>query len=131
MNTYYSLATSKNYSKEGHKTNCRKGLLLEKASSFQGRSGGAVVEGMLPRPRKVPDLVAGKRVRAWLSDVVVVKERPKLTKLLLNVIMHRSVGAIQVVMPPEATMEGLIAVALRQYAKEGRRTTTKMTFCNM
>lgn len=113
--------TSKNYSKGGHETNYGKGILSEKGSSFQGRSSGIVAEGMLPRPRKVPDLVAVKRVGEWLPDVVVVRERPKLTKLLLTVTIQRSVGAVQVVLPPEATVEDLIAAALRQYSKEGRR----------
>ncbi|KAL2541049.1 hypothetical protein Adt_02027 [Abeliophyllum distichum] len=115
------MPTPKNYSKGGREKNCRKGLLSEKAKSFHGRSGGVVAEGMLPRPWTVPDLVAGKRVGAGLTDVVVLQERRHLTKLLLNVTIQRSIGAVQVVMPPESTVEDLIAAALRQYAKEGRR----------
>ncbi|KAL0390023.1 UNVERIFIED_CONTAM: hypothetical protein Scaly_0359400 [Sesamum calycinum] len=44
----------------------------------------------------------------------------KLTKLLLNVTIQRSLGAVKVLMPLEATVEDLIATALRQYAKEAR-----------
>lgn len=116
------MPTPKNCRKGGQEKGCRKGLLSEKASSFHGRTGSVVEEGMLPRPRTVPDLVARKRVGAAVPDVVLaMQERRELTKLLLNVTIQRSLGAVQVVMPPEATVEDLIAAALRQYSKEGRR----------
>ncbi|CAI9768567.1 unnamed protein product [Fraxinus pennsylvanica] len=114
------MPTSKNHRKGGHEKNCRKGLLSEKASSFHGRSGRVVVEEILPWTRTVSDLVAGKRVGPGLPDLVVVQERRKLTKLLLNVTIQRSLGAVQVVMPPEATVEDLIEATLKQYTKEGR-----------
>ncbi len=44
-----------------------------------------------------------------------------MTKLLLNVTVQRSLGPVQVVMSPDSTVEDLIASALRQYEKEGRR----------
>ncbi|GMP98966.1 hypothetical protein CsSME_00046638 [Camellia sinensis var. sinensis] len=78
----------------------RRGKLTEKASSFHGRSPAAMA-GQLVRPRTVPDLLSGRN-----SGDVSPEERPKLTKLLLNVTVQRS---------------DLIAAVLRQYAKEGRR----------
>lgn len=69
----------------------------------------------LPRPRTVPDLIAA-RAQAGGAD-----ERPRLTKLLLNVTLQGSLGHVHVVMTPESTVEDLIAAALRQYLKEGRR----------
>lgn len=112
----------KNSRKGGHEKNCRKGLSSEKASSFHGRTGRVIEEGMLPRPRTLPDLVARrKRVGAGAPDVVAIQERRELTKLLLNVTIQRSLGAVQVVISPGATVEDLIAAVLRQYAKEGRR----------
>ena len=47
--------------------------------------------------------------------------RPKLTKLLLNVTIQGSVGAVHVVMSPESKVGDLVAAAVRQYGKEGRR----------
>ncbi|KAL0369570.1 UNVERIFIED_CONTAM: hypothetical protein Sangu_0275100 [Sesamum angustifolium] len=76
---------------------------------------------MLPRPRTVPDLLAGRRAGgSSAEDVVALGTQPKLTKLLLNVTIQRSLGAVKVLMPLEATVEDLIATALRQYAKEAR-----------
>lgn len=73
---------------------------------------------MLPRPRTVPDLLAGR----GSAEVMVAlgTPPPRLTKLLLNVTIQRSLGAVKVVMPLEATAEDLIAAALRQYDKEAR-----------
>lgn len=104
----------------GHEKN-KKGRLSEKASSFHGRGAGVVAE-MLPRPRTVPDLLAGRRAGGSSTEEVVALGRPpKLTKLLLNVTIQRSTGAVHVLMSPEATVEDLISAALRQYVKEARR----------
>ncbi|KAI7729748.1 hypothetical protein M8C21_026127 [Ambrosia artemisiifolia] len=46
--------------------------------------------------------------------------RPKLTKLLLNVTVERSLVPVHVIISPESTVGDLIAAALRQYSKEGR-----------
>ncbi|EYU36977.1 hypothetical protein ABFS82_04G205200 [Erythranthe guttata] len=93
--------------------------LSEKSSSFHGRDDGAVVaaEMILRRPRTAPDLFAGRRSA---EDAVAIGAPAKLTKLLLNVTIHRCLGAVRVVVPLEATVEDLIAAALRQYAKEAR-----------
>ncbi|KAK8562430.1 hypothetical protein V6N12_010508 [Hibiscus sabdariffa] len=91
----------------------RKGRLSEKASSFHGRIPTmAPVE--LRRPKTLPDLL--DRTVTMLPDA-----RPKLTKLLLNVTIQGSLGAVQVVMSPENTVGDLILAAVGQYSKEGRR----------
>ncbi|KAH6814695.1 hypothetical protein C2S51_023713 [Perilla frutescens var. frutescens] len=98
----------------------KKGRLSEKASSFHGRDAGVVAE-MLPRPRTVPDLMAGRRAGGSSSGMAVAAAPPKLTKLLVNVTIQRSPGPVQVLVPPEATVHDLISAALRQYVKEARR----------
>ncbi|KAG6413749.1 hypothetical protein SASPL_126463 [Salvia splendens] len=60
----------------------------------------------------MPDLLTGSGSAAVTT--------PKLTKLLLHVTIQRSLGAVRVVMAPEATTEDLIVTALRQYEKEVR-----------
>lgn len=74
----------------------------------------------LPRPRTVPDLLARKRL-AQASAAAAADEKPRLTKLLLNVSLQGSVGPVHVMTTPESTVGDLIAAALRQYQKEGRR----------
>ncbi|KAK4482682.1 hypothetical protein RD792_009848 [Penstemon davidsonii] len=107
--------------KAGQEKN-KKGKLSEKASSFHGR-GDKIVADMLPRPRTVPDLLAGRRSSGIAAEEAVAQGRtpPKLTKLLINVTIQRSPGAVQVLISPEATVKELIVAALRQYAKEARR----------
>ncbi|XP_059627193.1 uncharacterized protein At4g22758 [Cornus florida] len=109
------MSTSKNHRRGREES--RKSRLGEKSSSFHGRSLGTVGEKLL-RPRTVPDLLAGGSFAGVSLD-----GRPKLTKLLLNVTVQRSLGAVQVLMAPESTVGDLIAAALRQYGKEGRRPT--------
>ncbi len=109
------MPTTKSH-RRGHEEKNRKGRLAEKALSFHGRNPETMV-GMLPRPRTVPDLLAGK----ISAGAYRLETPPKLTKLLLNVTIQRSPGAVQVLMSPESTVGDLIAAALRQYSKEGRR----------
>ncbi|XP_073157658.1 uncharacterized protein At4g22758-like [Henckelia pumila] len=105
----------------GHKKN-KKGKLAEKASSFHGRGGEAASE-MLPRPRTVPDLLSGARIGGSTAEDMALRGRPaKLTKLLCKVTVQRSLGPVQVLISLEATVEDLIAAALRQYSKEARRS---------
>ncbi|KAL8480949.1 hypothetical protein ACS0TY_027462 [Phlomoides rotata] len=101
--------------KGGHEKS-KKGRLSERASSFHGKASGVVAE-MLPRPRTVPNLLAGGRA----AEVAALVRPPKLTKLLVNVTIQRSPGPVQVLIPLEATVEDLLLAALRQYAKEARR----------
>ncbi|XP_073146508.1 uncharacterized protein [Henckelia pumila] len=105
----------------GHEKN-RKGRLSEKSSSFHVKGDGVGAE-VLPRPRTVPDLLAGRRNGGRdTQDEAMALVRPlKLTKLLLNVTVQRSLGPVQVLIPPDATVEDLIAATLRQYSKEARR----------
>ncbi|KAI3679427.1 hypothetical protein L2E82_51338 [Cichorium intybus] len=93
----------------------KKGILSEKSVSFHGRVPEDMV-GKLIRPRTVPNLVTGRG--AVTAETVAP---PKLTKLLLKVTVQRSLGPVQVVISPESTVGDLIAAALRQYSKEGRR----------
>ncbi|CAK9150517.1 unnamed protein product [Ilex paraguariensis] len=102
--------------RRGHEEKNRKGRLAEKASSFHGRTGGGMGD-MLPRPRTVPDLKGGRTT----TGVGSAQGTPKLTKLLLNVTIQRSLGAVQVIMSPESMVGDLIAAAVRQYVKEDRR----------
>ncbi|CAL1404048.1 unnamed protein product [Linum trigynum] len=107
------------------KANSRKNRLTERAVSFQG---GKIAEQMAPtlpaeprmqRPKTLPNLLAGRSSTTASSSVEI---RPlKLTKLLLNVTVQGSVGAVQVLISPESTVGDLIAAVIRQYNKEGRR----------
>ncbi|XVE59512.1 hypothetical protein DITRI_Ditri05aG0051700 [Diplodiscus trichospermus] len=92
----------------------RRGRLSEKASSFHGRIP-TMAPADLRRPKTLPDLLSERTLS--ISTVA----RPKLTKLLLNVTIQGSLGAVQVVMSPENTVDDLIIAAVRQYSKEGRR----------
>lgn len=116
------MPSPKSHRKGGQEKN-KKGRLSEKASSFHGRGAGVVAE-TLPRPRTVPDLLAGGRSAA---EVVALERPPKLTKILLNVTVQRSPGPVQVLIPTEATVADLILAALRQYAKEKRRPVLPST----
>ncbi|XP_030451842.1 uncharacterized protein At4g22758 [Syzygium oleosum] len=121
--------------RRGHEERSRKGkplppppllLLSQKASSFHGRSPAAMEAAKpLPRPRTVPELPARKGLAAQASasaaSAAGADEKPRLTKLLLNVTLQGSVGPVHVVTTPESTVGDLIAAALRQYLKEGRR----------
>ncbi|KAD2262710.1 hypothetical protein R6Q59_011691 [Mikania micrantha] len=93
----------------------KKERLPEKSMSFNGRVSEDMA-GKLTRPRTVPNLISGRSV------VVTEPMRlPKLTKLLIKVTIQRSLGPVHVLISPESTVGGLIAAALRQYSKEGRR----------
>lgn len=94
----------------------RKNRLTKKASSFHGRIPQDMPEARIRRPKTLPDLLTGKNLTGPLPEA-----RPKLTKLLLNVTIQGSVGTVQVVMSLESTVGDLIAAAVRQYTKEGRR----------
>lgn len=94
--------------------------LSEKSKSFHGQSSGSSKTELLRRPKTVPDLLAGGRNSAGESTAVNIRPM-KLTKLLLNVTIQRSVGPVQVLISLESTVADLIAAALRQYSKEGRR----------
>ncbi|GKV34857.1 hypothetical protein SLEP1_g43198 [Rubroshorea leprosula] len=100
----------------------RRGRLTEKASSFHGKipmpSSSTVATAELRRPMTLPQLLSERTISIGVSSP---EGRPKLTKLLLNVTIQGSLGAIQVVLSPENDVGDIINAALRQYAKEGRR----------
>ncbi|KAK9061592.1 hypothetical protein SSX86_018774 [Deinandra increscens subsp. villosa] len=96
--------------------NSKKGKLTEKAMSFHGHSAEQMVVTKLRRPRTLSDLNSG-RVSPSPTEAI----RPRLTKLLINVTVQRSLGPLQVLVSPESAVRDLIADALRLYSKEGRR----------
>ncbi|CAH9124201.1 unnamed protein product [Cuscuta epithymum] len=112
------MPSPKSHRKGGTEEKNRKGRLAEKAMSFSGQSGAGSTAELLHRPRTVPDLLAGRRTSLSPNSV---QFQPKLTKLLINVTVQRSTGALHVLISPESTVEDLIAAAIRQYVKEGRR----------
>ncbi|XP_022000499.1 uncharacterized protein LOC110898075 isoform X2 [Helianthus annuus] len=114
------MSTTKKSSPKGQGKN-KKGRLTDKAMSFHGRVSEDMV-GKLTRPRTVPELVSGRSV--VMTERVMTQ--PKLTKLLLNVTVQRSLGPVHVLISPEATVGDLIASALRQYLKEGLSRDAKL-----
>uniref|UniRef100_A0A2P2JJL1 Uncharacterized protein MANES_11G156800 n=1 Tax=Rhizophora mucronata TaxID=61149 RepID=A0A2P2JJL1_RHIMU len=112
------MPTTPKSNRRGHEhEKSRKNKLKEKSSSFHGKLPSEPAEARMRRPNTFPDLLGGKKLEETFPEV-----RPsKLTKLLLNVTIQGSVGAIQVLISPESTVGGLIAIAVQQYTKERRR----------
>ncbi|KAG6415154.1 hypothetical protein SASPL_122556 [Salvia splendens] len=119
------MPSPKSHRKGGHEKN-KKGRLSEKASSFHGRDAGGMAD-MLPRPRTVPDLLAGRRGG---GSPAAPPPPAKLTKLLVNVTIQRSPGPVHVLVAPVATVQDLITAALRQYVSEARRPVLPSTACS-
>ncbi|KAF8397819.1 hypothetical protein HHK36_016743 [Tetracentron sinense] len=101
--------------RRGHDNKGKMGKLAEKAASFHGRAPAIQAAQML-RPKTHSELLSGPKLAVISPEI-----RPQLTKLLLNVTIQRSLGAVQVVMALESTVGDLVAACVRQYAKEGRR----------
>ncbi|XP_010521697.1 PREDICTED: uncharacterized protein At4g22758 [Tarenaya hassleriana] len=97
----------------------RRGKLPEKSLSFHGKfaiPSPSATE--LRRPKTMPELLSkGESVGA----VALPPPALRLTKLLLNVTVQGSPGAVQIIISPDATVGDLISTAVRQYVKEGRR----------
>ncbi|KAG9459115.1 hypothetical protein H6P81_003623 [Aristolochia fimbriata] len=101
--------------------------LTEKAKSYHGKlPTAATVE--LRRPKTQPDLRTASGLGLFPSPSSSLASSaasgslvPRLTKVLVNVTVKGSLGPVHVVMPLESTVGELIAAAVRQYAKEGRR----------
>ncbi|PIA43363.1 hypothetical protein AQUCO_01900030v1 [Aquilegia coerulea] len=108
------MPNSRNNRQQGQEEKGRMGKLPEKAASFHGRN--QATQAILRRPKTETDLLSGRKLTLVLPETT-----PKLTKLLLNVTIERSLGAIHVVISPESTVGDLVAAAIRQYEKEGRR----------
>ncbi|XP_019161953.1 PREDICTED: uncharacterized protein LOC109158491 [Ipomoea nil] len=117
------MPSPKTHRRGGSEEKNRKGRLVEKAKSFHGHGVENTAE-LLGRPRTVPDLISGHRSSTASTQM---RFPSKLTKLLLNVTIQRCLGAVQVLMSSESTVEDLIAAALRQYVKEGRRSALPST----
>lgn len=106
----------------------RKNRLKDKASSFHGRIPTEVPEArILRRPNTLPNLLGGRSLSGGAPSTA--EALPKLTKLLLNVTFQGSVGAVQVLISPGSTVGDLIAAAIRQYTKEGRRPISSVDPC--
>lgn len=88
--------------------------------SFHVQSSEGSTSELLRRPRTVPDLLSAGRISAGTGKSPEM-DKLKLTKLLLNVTIQRSIGPVHVLISLESTVQDLIAAALRQYSKEGRR----------
>lgn len=116
------MSTSKTH-RRGHEEKNRKGRLAQRSSSFHsGIPMTMAPQAELRRPKTLPDLLSGRSVSGLSPE-----GGPRLTKLLLNVTVQRSLGPVQVVMSPDSTVGDLIAAVLRQYAKEGRRLVLPTT----
>ncbi|XP_065867592.1 uncharacterized protein [Euphorbia lathyris] len=109
--------TTPKSNRRGHESEKnRKNKLNNRASSFHGRIPTEAPEArVMRRPSTLPNLLGGRSLSS------TAEAPPKLTKLLLNVTIQGSVGAVQVLMSPDSTVGDLISAAIRQYTKEGRR----------
>uniref|UniRef100_M1CIP5 DUF7054 domain-containing protein n=1 Tax=Solanum tuberosum TaxID=4113 RepID=M1CIP5_SOLTU len=115
------MPSPRNHRRGGSEEKNRKGKLSEKSMSFHVQSSESSTSELLRRPRTVPDLLSAGRISAGTGNWPEVKDKLKLTKLLLNVTIQRSIGPVHVLISLESTVQDLIAAALRQYSKEGRR----------
>ncbi|KAH9608486.1 hypothetical protein KSS87_011269 [Heliosperma pusillum] len=88
----------------------------ERSRSFNGR-GGVTAESELRRPRTVPDL----RAAASADSGGGFLAKKVLTKVLMNVNMQGSVGAVQVLISLDNTVGDLIIAVVKQYVKDCRR----------
>ncbi|CAH2060410.1 unnamed protein product [Thlaspi arvense] len=96
----------------------RRGKLPEKAMSFHGRGTMPLSNpGELRRPKTLPELFSKGQTIAGPVNLIP----PRLTKLLLNVTVQGSLGALQIIISPESTVNDLIDAAIRLYVKEARR----------
>ncbi|XP_010940977.1 uncharacterized protein At4g22758 [Elaeis guineensis] len=85
------------------------------APFFHGPAQGASDRATpIQRPEDHPKL-------PWRPEINGGAAAQRLTKLLLNVTIERSVGPVLVVMSPENTVADLVRTAVETYAKQGRR----------
>ncbi|XP_076906595.1 uncharacterized protein LOC143562762 [Bidens hawaiensis] len=120
------MSTKKSIAKgQGKNTTNKKNRLSDKSMSFHGRVSEHMV-GKLTRPRTVPELISGRSV--GLTETMTTM--PKLTKLLLNVTIQRSLGPVHVLVSPESTVGDLIVAALQKYDKECRRPVFSCLDCS-
>ena len=95
----------------------RRNRLTEKSSSFHGHNAMSHAAAQIRRPKTLPDLLS------YRNATGAAPEGPprQPPKLLLKVTVLGSLAPVQVLMRPESTVGDLVAAALRQYVKEGRR----------
>ena len=110
------MSTSKIH-RRGHEEKNLKGKLAQRSLSFHsGIPMTMAPQAELRRPKTLLDLLSGRSVSGLLPE-----GGPRLTKVLLNLTVQRSLEPVQVVMSPDSTVGDVIAAALWQYAKEGQR----------
>ncbi|KAG1369646.1 hypothetical protein COCNU_15G000120 [Cocos nucifera] len=133
--TYYSHPRSLRRRQDERAGGARKSLPPpHRSASFHGRTmvaASTVEHRQMQRPKTQPDLLAGGRRGMAASpeekrlgrggDRSFEAERRMLAKVLVNVTVQRSLGPVQVMASTEWTVGDLVAAALRQYVKEGRR----------
>ncbi|ERN13300.1 hypothetical protein AMTR_s00041p00064960 [Amborella trichopoda] len=97
-----------------------------KSASFHGRiPESSEAFPAIPRPESHPDLAGRRKLISGKHQHLIPNSQDnvsgRLTKLLLNVTVQRSLGHVHVVMSPENTVDDLIKAAINAYVKEGRR----------
>ncbi|CAJ1979187.1 unnamed protein product [Sphenostylis stenocarpa] len=114
-----TMQNSKNH-RNGQAEPNRRGRLTKKSSSFHSHSSVAATTSgaSIRRPMTLPDLLLDRNRVAAAAVEVVPRQPPKL---LLKVTIMGSLGPVQVVMTPESAVGDLVAAAVSQYVKEGRR----------
>ncbi|XP_027908735.1 uncharacterized protein At4g22758-like [Vigna unguiculata] len=114
------MQNSKNH-RNGQAESHRRWKLTNKSSSFHSQSSSAAAMSgtSIRRPMTVPELLLDRNRSAPAAAAEVVRRQPP--KLLLKVTIMGSLGPVQVVMTPESAVGDLVAAAVNQYIKEGRR----------
>ncbi|RWR89299.1 hypothetical protein CKAN_01835000 [Cinnamomum micranthum f. kanehirae] len=93
-----------------------------RSASFHGRlpTNSDFPTAQIKRPESHPELLRRLGVASG-NPISIENGSPRLTKLLLNVTIQRSLGPVHVVMSPENTVADLTKAALEMYVKGGRR----------
>ncbi|BAT90467.1 hypothetical protein LR48_Vigan08g142500 [Vigna angularis] len=114
------MQNSKNH-RNGQAELHRRGKLTNKSSSFhsQSTSTTGMPGASIRRPMTVPELLLDRNRSSPAAAAEVVRRQPP--KLLLKVTIMGSLGPVQVVMTTESAVGDLVAAAVNQYVKEGRR----------
>ncbi|XP_042495158.1 uncharacterized protein LOC122074404 [Macadamia integrifolia] len=100
--------------KSGHRRgieeNGRPRKLGNMTALFHGGAHPNLIEAVIRWLKTILDLLSAEKLQENFA------ERPaRLTKLLLNVTIQGSLGAVQVVMLPESTVGDLITAVVRLY----------------
>ncbi|KAK9153787.1 hypothetical protein Sjap_001267 [Stephania japonica] len=111
--------TSRNAGRSYNAVTEKKMMPSERSASFHERLPAR--PALLRRPKTDPDLFSGRKMKEEVAAAVTSVAPPRPTKLLVNVNLQGSLGAVHAIMSLESTVEVLIAAALRLYKKEARR----------